>query len=47
MGMTEKQKEFVEMIYNNLKEYAPRYHLKCYPVIIAQAIMERGWGKSK
>lgn len=46
MGMTEKQKDFVEMIYNNLKEYAPRYHLKCYPVIIAQAIMESGWGKS-
>lgn len=46
MVMTEKQKDFVEMIYNNLKEYAPRYHLKCYPVIIAQAIMESGWGKS-
>ena len=46
MGMTEKNKEFVEMIYNNLKEYAPRYHLKCYPVIIAQAIMESGWGNS-
>lgn len=46
MRMTEKQKDFVEMIYNNLKEYAPRYHLKCYPVIIAQAIMESGWGKS-
>ena len=46
MGMTEKQKDFVEMIYNNLKEYAPRYHLKCYPVINAQAIMESGWGKS-
>lgn len=46
MGMTEKQKEFVDMIYNNLKEYAPRYHLKCYPVIIAQAIMESGWGNS-
>lgn len=46
MGMTEKQKEFVDMIYNNLKEYAPRYHLKCYPVIIAQAINESGWGKS-
>lgn len=46
MEMTEKQKDFVEMIYNNLKEYAPRYHLKCYPVIIAQAIIESGWGKS-
>lgn len=46
MEMTEKQKEFVETIYNNLKEYAPRYHLKCYPVIIAQAIIESGWGKS-
>lgn len=46
MGMTEDQKEFVEMVYNNLKEYAPRYHLKCYPVIIAQAIMESGWGNS-
>lgn len=46
MGMSEKQKEFVDMIYNKLKEYAPRYHLKCYPVIIAQAIMESGWGKS-
>lgn len=46
MEMTEKQKDFVEMIYNNLKEYAPRYHLKCYPVIIAQSIIESGWGKS-
>lgn len=46
MEMNEKQKEFVEMIYNNLKEYAPRYHLKCYPVIISQAIIESGWGKS-
>lgn len=46
MGMTEDQKDFVEMIYNNLKKYAPRYHLKCYPVIIAQAIMESGWGHS-
>lgn len=44
--MTEKQKEFVEMIYKNLKEYTPRYHLKCYPVIIAQAIMESAWGTS-
>lgn len=46
MEMNEKQKEFVEMIYKNLKKYAPRYHLKCYPVIIAQAIIESGWGKS-
>lgn len=46
MELTEKQKEFVKMIYDNLKEYAPRYHLKCYPVIIAQAIIESGWGKS-
>ena len=46
MEMSEKQKVFVEMIYNNLKDYAPRYHLTCYPVIIAQAIMESGWGKS-
>ena len=44
--MTEKQKNFVEMIYTNLKEYAPRYHLKCYPVIIAQAILESRWGNS-
>lgn len=47
MGMTEKQESFVEMIYKNLKDYAPRYHLKCYPVIIAQAIIESGWGKSR
>lgn len=46
MGMTVKQKNFIEMIYTNLKEYAPRYHLKCYPVIIAQAILESGWGNS-
>lgn len=46
MGMTENQKDFVDMIYNNLKKYAPRYHLKCYPVILAQAIMESGWGNS-
>ena len=46
MKMTEKQKDFVEMIYKHLKDYAPRYHLKCYPVIIAQAIIESGWGTS-
>lgn len=46
MGMTEKQEAFVEMIYKNLIEYAPRYHLKCYPVIISQAIIESGWGNS-
>lgn len=46
MGMTEKKEAFVKMIYSNLKEIAPRYHLKCYPVIIAQAIMESGWGTS-
>lgn len=46
MRMTEKQEAFVEMIYKNLAEYAPRYHLKCYPVIIAQAIIESGWGNS-
>lgn len=44
--MTENQKKFVETIYNELKLCAPSYRLKCYPVILAQAIIESSWGTS-
>lgn len=45
--MTSEQKEFINNIYNALKKYAPSYDICCYPVIIAQAIVESTWGKSK
>lgn len=44
--MTNQQKEFVDSIYNVLIEYAPSYNIKAYPAILAQAILESGWGKS-
>lgn len=45
--MNTQQNEFCEKIYNLLKKYAPDYNIKAYPAIIAQAIIESGWGNSE
>lgn len=45
--ITSKQQEFIDRIYKVLKEKAPAYGIKAYPAIIAQAILESGWGESK
>lgn len=45
--MTLEQQNFINFIYEALCKYAPTYNIKCYSAIIAQAILESGWGKSK
>lgn len=45
--MTLEQQNFINSIYEALCKYAPTYNIKCYSAIIAQAILESGWGKSK
>lgn len=45
--MNNAQKAFCNMIYNQLKLYAPQYGIYCYSAIIAQAIIESNWGKSE
>lgn len=39
--------EFISKIAVYVKKYAPQYGIKCNSAIIAQAILESGWGKSK
>lgn len=45
--MNNAQKAFCNLIYNQLREYAPKYNIYCYSAIIAQAIIESNWGKSE
>lgn len=45
--MNNEQANFCDSIYNALKKYAPKYNIVCYSVVIAQAILESGWGKSE
>ncbi len=45
--MNSNQKEFIEKIYKSVAKYAPNYDIKVYSPIIAQAIIESKWGKSK
>lgn len=45
--ITSKQQTFIDKVYKVLKEKAPAYNIKAYPAIIAQAILESGWGESK
>lgn len=45
--ITPKQQDFIDRVYNIVKMYAPAYNIKAYPAIIAQAILESGWGESK
>lgn len=39
--------EFIDQIAVNVRKYAPLYSIKVISAIIAQAILESGWGKSK
>lgn len=41
------KQEFIEAIAKYVKKYAARYGIKVHSPIIAQAILESGWGKSK
>ena len=43
--MTEQEK-FIELIGSNALKYNEKYDIKCVSVVIAQAILESGWGKS-
>ena len=38
---------FIETVGQYCRKYAPKYGIKCYSAVIAQAILESGWGKSK
>lgn len=42
----EKQ-DFIERIAKYVAQYAPLYEIKVHSPIIAQAVLESGWGKSK
>lgn len=39
--------EFIEKIAGYVKKYAAKYGIKVHSAIIAQAILESGWGKSR
>lgn len=41
------KKEFIQTISKAVKKYAPKYDIKVCSPIIAQAILESAWGKSK
>lgn len=41
------KQEFIEAIAMRVKRYAASYGIKCHSAIIAQAILESGWGNSK
>lgn len=45
--MTEKQKKFITDIAGYVIKYAGTYGIKVHSPIIAQAILESGWGESK
>lgn len=39
--------EFIQQVAYYVQQYAPQYGIKVHSPIIAQAILESGWGKSK
>lgn len=39
--------EFIEKVAGYVKKYAPEYGIKVHSPIIAQAVLESGWGKSR
>lgn len=45
--MEKYQSDFIKKISNAVKKYAPKYNINVYSPIIAQAILESAWGKSK
>ena len=47
MAITEKQQRFIEDIAKHVQKYARTYGILVHSPIIAQAILESGWGESK
>lgn len=47
MALSNAQKKFIASVATFVKKYAPRYGIQVYSPIIAQAILESGWGESK
>lgn len=47
MALTEKQKKFIQDIADYVLKYAEEYGIKVHSPIIAQAILESGWGESR
>lgn len=45
--MTDKQKAFIEKVAPLVQKYAPKYGICTCSPVIAQAILESGWGESK
>ena len=45
-NVSDSRKQFVLDIANYVRKYAPKYGIKVYSPIIAQAIHESGWGES-
>lgn len=41
------KREFIEQVAAYVKKYAPEWGVKIYSPVIAQAILESGWGESK
>lgn len=41
------KQEFINQIAGYVQKYAPQYGIKCNSAVIAQAILESGWGESK
>ena len=42
-----KQTDFIESIAPLVQKYAPQYDILCNSAVIAQAILESGWGESR
>lgn len=42
-----KKEEFIQKIAGYVKKYAAAYEIKVCSPIIAQAILESGWGESR
>lgn len=42
-----KQELFITQIAGYVQNYAPQYGIKCCSAVIAQAILESGWGESR
>lgn len=47
MALSESKKKFISDIAKLVQKYAPQYGIKVCSAIIAQAILESGWGESK
>lgn len=41
------KQEFIEQIAGYVGKYAPQYGILCNSAVIAQAILESGWGESR